>query len=229
MPPFKGFRDQHGHYSDIQQVAETGRWPRLNERMSKDVDDYLGRSPPGPEFRSRGSGAIMTSSRHSQGVIAAARDAIQSAAGGAAGVDAGADRELGRPQHPPLDYYVLGAGLSRHHVAELCRRAVCAARLLRPLIAWIGLCVTAVAALRGKIPQRAALPLMFAVCRMAADLSDVVSLDGAARVTTASSRCSRHSRRFSPGASASMARCATSCCSASCSDWRCSPRRRFFP
>ena len=47
MPPFEGF-DEHGHYSYIQQVAETGHWPRLNERMSKDVDDYLALAP-GPD------------------------------------------------------------------------------------------------------------------------------------------------------------------------------------
>src|SRR3954469_18472447 len=44
LPPWEGF-DETGHYSYIQQVAETGRWPRRADMMSKDIDDYLKIAP----------------------------------------------------------------------------------------------------------------------------------------------------------------------------------------
>jgi hypothetical protein len=75
LPPFEGF-DEHGHYSYIQQVADTGRWPLLGARMSKDVDDYLALAP-GPDSipRKWSHHAFFTAPA---GVIAAARDWIQS-------------------------------------------------------------------------------------------------------------------------------------------------------
>jgi len=75
LPPFEGF-DEHGHYSYVQQVAETGHWPRLNERMSKDVDDYLALAPGPDSIPRRWSHHDFFQAPPS--VIAAARDAIQS-------------------------------------------------------------------------------------------------------------------------------------------------------
>ena len=46
LPPFEGF-DETAHYSYVQQIAQTGTWPRLNEPVSADVDDYL-KVAPGP-------------------------------------------------------------------------------------------------------------------------------------------------------------------------------------
>ena len=44
LPPFEGF-DETGHYSYLQQLAETGRWPVRGDKMSKDIDDYLAVAP----------------------------------------------------------------------------------------------------------------------------------------------------------------------------------------
>ena len=44
LPPFEGF-DETGHFSYLQQLAETGRWPVRGEKMSKDIDDYLDAAP----------------------------------------------------------------------------------------------------------------------------------------------------------------------------------------
>ena len=158
MPPFEGF-DEHGHYSYIQQVAETGHWPRLNERMSKDVDDYLALAPAPDSIPRQWSYHDFFQAQ--PGVIAAARDAIQSPRAAPRAWTPGRI-ENWQAQHPPLYYYVLApvylATKSLSFAGQLF-----ALRAFSCLIAWIGLCVTAVAALRGKIPERAALPLMFAI------------------------------------------------------------------
>src|SRR5215210_5126030 len=44
LPPWEGF-DESAHYSYIQQLAETGRWPRSNDNGSTDVDEYLKNAP----------------------------------------------------------------------------------------------------------------------------------------------------------------------------------------
>ena len=44
LPPFEGF-DETGHFSYLQQLAETGRWPVRGDKMSKDIDDYLDAAP----------------------------------------------------------------------------------------------------------------------------------------------------------------------------------------
>ena len=44
LPPFEGF-DEPAHYSYIQQVALTGKWPCHGDPLSADVDDYLKRAP----------------------------------------------------------------------------------------------------------------------------------------------------------------------------------------
>src|SRR4051812_3564870 len=75
LPPFEGF-DEHAHYSYIRQLAETGRWPRLGERMSKDVDDYLAMAPGPDSIPRRWSHHTFFTAPAS--VVAAARDAIQS-------------------------------------------------------------------------------------------------------------------------------------------------------
>ena len=158
LPPFEGF-DEHGHYSYIQQVAETGHWPRLDERMSKDVDDYLALAP-GPDAIPR-QWSHYDFFRAPAPVIAAARDAIQSPRPAPRTWTPGRI-ENWQAQHPPLYYYVLApvylATKSLSFAGQLF-----ALRAFSCLIAWIGLCITAIAALRGKIPARAALPLMFAV------------------------------------------------------------------
>jgi 4-amino-4-deoxy-L-arabinose transferase-like glycosyltransferase len=158
LPPFEGF-DEHGHYSYIQQVAETGHWPRLDERMSKDVDDYLALAP-GPDSIPR-QWNHYDFFRAPAGVVAAARDAIQSPRPATRTWTPGRI-ENWQAQHPPLYYYVLAPVYLATKSLSLAGQLF-ALRAFSCLIAWIGLCITAVAALRGKIPERAAAPLMFAV------------------------------------------------------------------
>src|SRR5262245_35798463 len=73
LPPFEGF-DETGHYSYIQQVAETGRWPRWGDRMSKEVDGYFGGAPaPDSMPRQWSYHSFFTAPAD---VISRARDAI---------------------------------------------------------------------------------------------------------------------------------------------------------
>ena len=103
----------------------------------------------------------MTSSRHSQ---ASSRPrATRSSRGGRRRAAWTPGRiENWQAQHPPLYYYVLAPVYLATKTLSFAGQLF-ALRAFSCLIAWIGLCVTAVAALRGKIPERAALPLMFAI------------------------------------------------------------------
>jgi 4-amino-4-deoxy-L-arabinose transferase-like glycosyltransferase len=158
IPPFEGF-DEHGHYSYIQQVAETGRWPRLNDRMSKDVDDYLALAP-GPD-------SIPRQWSHHQfftapaTIIAAARDFLQSPRPQPRPFTPGTI-ENWQAQHPPL-YYAVLAPVYRATKALSFAGQMFALRAASYLIAWLGLCIAAVAALRGAIPERAAAPVLLAI------------------------------------------------------------------
>jgi hypothetical protein len=101
LPLFEGF-DESAHYSYIQQIAQTGTWPRLNDPMSAEMDDYLKLAP------------TPMGGRWSYWAFFQAPAATQDA-GGAAIHDA---RDPARPwragarpnwqgQHPPLYYAVL--------------------------------------------------------------------------------------------------------------------------
>jgi hypothetical protein len=64
LPPFEGF-DETAHYSYIEQIAETGAWPRLNDPIAAEVSDYLD-AAPGPtslharwSYRAFGRGAAI--------------------------------------------------------------------------------------------------------------------------------------------------------------------------
>ena len=101
LPPYEGF-DESAHYSYIEQIAQTGTWPRLNDPMTGEIDDYLN-AAPSPQ-----------SARWSYRAFSQA-DAAAQAAGDAAVHNA---RDPARPwragtrpnwqgQHPPLYYAVL--------------------------------------------------------------------------------------------------------------------------
>jgi 4-amino-4-deoxy-L-arabinose transferase-like glycosyltransferase len=158
IPPFEGF-DEHGHYSYIQQLAETGHWPRLGARMSKDVDDYLAIAP-GPDSIPR------TWSHHAffaapASVIAAARDWIQSPRPQPRPFTPGGI-ENWQAQHPPL-YYALLAPVYRATKTLSFADQLSVLRAFSYLLAWAGLCVVAIAAWRGAIPGRAAAPVALAI------------------------------------------------------------------
>ena len=54
LPPFEGF-DETAHYSYIQQIAQTGTRPRLNNAITADVDDYLKVAPGAIALKGRWS------------------------------------------------------------------------------------------------------------------------------------------------------------------------------
>jgi hypothetical protein len=103
LPPFEGF-DETAHYGYIQQIAQTGAWPRLNDPIPAEVDDYL-KVAPGPRaLNARWSYAAF---------FAASPDTVHV---GAAAIHA--ERDPARPwragaggnwegQHPPLYYALL--------------------------------------------------------------------------------------------------------------------------
>src|SRR5829696_5963987 len=102
LPPFEGF-DEHGHYSYVQQVAETGHWTRLNDRMSQDVDAHLAIAP-GPDAIPRQWSYHNFFDEPTR--VAAARDAIQSPRPGSRAWAPGRI-ENWQAQHPPLYYYLV--------------------------------------------------------------------------------------------------------------------------
>jgi hypothetical protein len=50
LPPFEGF-DETAHLSYVEQVADTGTWPRLErDQLSREVESYMGPQPYGMTF-----------------------------------------------------------------------------------------------------------------------------------------------------------------------------------
>jgi 4-amino-4-deoxy-L-arabinose transferase-like glycosyltransferase len=158
LPPFEGF-DETGHYSYIQQVAETGTWPRRGGKMSKDIDDYLKVAPTTDAMH--GAWTYQPFFAAGPAVIAAGRQAIKTPPATPRAWAPG-QIENWQAQHPPLYYavltpaYLVSKGWS--FGAQLF-----VLRALSYLIAWGGLCVIVIAALRRRAPDGAAwLPLALA-------------------------------------------------------------------
>ena len=103
LPPFEGF-DEVAHYSYIQQVAETGRWPTLGTPMSVEIDRYRAVAPL-PESAS----PIWTYRRLFDGsadVVEAARVHIHQPRDPSRTWVAGHEENY-QAQQPPLYYLVL--------------------------------------------------------------------------------------------------------------------------
>jgi len=142
LPPWEGF-DETQHYSYLQQIAETGRWPRFGDPISAELADYLkvapttsSIDPPWPYRK----------------FFAASPDTIER--GRAAIHGEGAERRW-RPgdganweaQHPPLYYLLLSpAYLVSRHLSLAAHLFVL--RGFSYVIAWVGLCVATICALR---------------------------------------------------------------------------------
>jgi hypothetical protein len=158
LPPFEGF-DETGHYSYLQQLAETGRWPVRGDRMSKDIDDYLSAAPAADSMGGRW------------------RYQAFFAAGGAT-VDAG-QRAIKLPpltprawapgqvenwqsQHPPLYYLLLAPAYLASKGWSLGTQLLFL-RSLSYLIAWAGLCVAALALMRRSRSGDVPIGLPFAI------------------------------------------------------------------
>jgi hypothetical protein len=157
LPPFEGF-DEPGHYSYIQQVADTGRWPVRGDNMSKEVDGYLKVAPttenmlgPWTYHRFFSSGAAT---------VDEGRRAIHGRAGhryvpGAIG--------NWQAQHPPLYYFVMAPAYLASSGWSLAAQLFFL-RSFSYLIAWAGLCLAVFAMLRKSMQDEPlAAPLSFGI------------------------------------------------------------------
>lgn len=143
LPPFEGF-DETMHYSYIQQLAQTGRWPRLGERASRDVDAYKAAAP------ALGSvpwnyAALFASSN---GAVSAARDFIKQAPSVSRTWQPGEEFNW-QAQHPPL-YYALMTPLYHVTAGWSLAHQLLALRIMSYLFAWAGLCIAAVGFLKSR-------------------------------------------------------------------------------
>ena len=103
LPPFEGF-DETAHYSYIQQVAETGTWPRRGGRMSKDVDDYLKIAPTTEMMH--GAWTYFAFFSSGTATVEAGRQAIRTAPAAPRTFTPGQQGNW-QAQHPPLYYAVM--------------------------------------------------------------------------------------------------------------------------
>jgi hypothetical protein len=161
LPPWEGF-DETAHFSFIEQIADTGTWPQGKEPLSQDVEASSRKTPAGTFLRAWGSyDAFKTASPET---LHAAQRELH---------DTPTAPRVWRPgealnwqnQHPPLYYAVL---VPVHWATKNWSLAseLLAMRAVSYLIAWSGLLLAAVAALRTMQPSPTALalalwPLMF--------------------------------------------------------------------
>ena len=148
LPPFEGF-DETGHYSYIQQVAETGRWPRRGEKMSKDIDDYLKVAPIADSMHGPWTYYGFFSS--GSGVIEAGRQAIQTPPT-APRAWAPGQIENWQAQHPPL-YYAAMAPAYWVSKGWSLGAQLFFLRSVSYLMAWAALCIVVIAVVRQRDQQ----------------------------------------------------------------------------
>ncbi|HKA79704.1 MAG TPA: hypothetical protein VKD43_06700 [Xanthobacteraceae bacterium] len=143
LPPFEGF-DEQAHYAYIQQIAQTGTWPRRNDPVPAEVDAYLDTAPT-----PRALGARWTY----PAFFAASSDVIRA---GAAAVHAPRDPERPwRPgvadnwesQHPPL-YYALLAPVWSVSKGWSLYAQLFLLRAVSYLLAWGGLVIATFSIMR---------------------------------------------------------------------------------
>ena len=148
LPPFDGF-DETGHYSYIQQVAETGRWPRRGDKMSKNIDDYLKVAPTTDSMHGPWSYYGFFSS--GSGVIEAGRQAIQTRPM-TPRTWAPGQIENWQAQHPPLYYAVMAPAYLVSKGSSLGAQLFFL-RSVSYLMAWAALCIVVIAVARQRNPQ----------------------------------------------------------------------------
>ena len=143
LPPFEGF-DEPGHYSYLQQIAETGTWPRHGDPMSADVDDVLKVAPTATAMSPRWTYQSFATAE--PGVIAAGRDAIHAPP---------SIPRVWRPgsivnweaQHPPL-YYALLAPAYRWSAGWSFGAQLLLLRAISYTLAWAAMVLASLGAVR---------------------------------------------------------------------------------
>jgi hypothetical protein len=143
LPPWEGF-DETTHYSYIQQLAETGRWPRSRDRVSAEVDVYLKTAPTTNLLRPAWTYAKFFAAPSQ--VIEAGRAAIHSNPLRARSWSPGQAINW-EAQHPPLYYLVMTPAYLVSKTWSLADQLLFM-RGVSYLMAWAALCVTAMMALR---------------------------------------------------------------------------------
>jgi uncharacterized membrane protein YeaQ/YmgE (transglycosylase-associated protein family) len=137
LPPFEGF-DETAHYSYIQQVAETGTWPRFGDPISAEVDQYLQLAPSSASLHARWSYHDFFSSPGD--VIDAGRLAVRYGRDGSRSWHPGGSANW-EAQQPPL-YYVLMAPAFLISKGWSLGAQLFLLRGISYLCAWAGLCLT---------------------------------------------------------------------------------------
>lgn len=147
LPPWEGF-DETAHFSYVEQIADTGTWPQGTEPLSVDVEASSRKTPAGNFLRPWGSYDAFKAAAPE--VLDAARRELH---------DAPAAPRTWRPgqalnwqnQHPLL-YYALLAPVHSATKGWSLAAELFAMRAVSYLIAWLGLVIAAVAALRAIQP-----------------------------------------------------------------------------
>lgn len=103
LPPFDGF-DETAHYSYIQQIAQTRTWPRPNDPVAAEVDDYLQVAPSAIALKARWSYPAFF--KASADTVHTGAAAIHGERDPARQWRAGAQNNW-EGQHPPLYYALL--------------------------------------------------------------------------------------------------------------------------
>ena len=143
LPPFEGF-DEPGHYSYLQQIAETGAWPRHGDAMSADIDDYLKVAPTAAAMSPRWTyQSFMTADA---GVIAGGRDAIHTRPSIPRAWRPGTIVNW-EAQHPPL-YYALLAPAYRWSAGWSLGARLLLLRSISYTLAWSALVLASLEAMR---------------------------------------------------------------------------------
>lgn len=133
LPPFEGF-DETPHYSYIQQIAQTGTVPRLNDPMSAEIEQYLDVAPVASSVKAKWTYKSFFNS--SFDVIDAGRKFLERRHRDQQWVAGSATNWQG--QHPPL-YYALLAPLYRISSEWSLKAQLSLLRFASYAIAWAGL------------------------------------------------------------------------------------------
>jgi 4-amino-4-deoxy-L-arabinose transferase-like glycosyltransferase len=147
LPPWEGF-DETAHFSYVAQIADTGTWPQGTEPLSVDVEASSRKTPAGAFLRAWGSyGAFKTASPE---LLDAARREVHEAPAAPRTWRPG--QALNWQKQHPLLYYALLAPVHSATKTWSLAAELFAMRAVSYLIAWLGLVIAAVAALRATQP-----------------------------------------------------------------------------
>lgn len=133
LPPFEGF-DETAHYSYIQQIAQTGTFPRLTDPISAEIEQYLDVAPVALSVKAKWTYKSFFSS--SPDTIDAGRRFLERRDRHQEWVAGSATNWQG--QHPPL-YYAVLAPLYRFSSEWSLRAQLSLLRVASYAIAWAGL------------------------------------------------------------------------------------------